>query len=129
VKLIAEFEIQGLPKTTNSMVRLHWAVKSKLANKWKQLVLAECLRLKICDLKLDQARLTLTRHSSVTPDADGLVSSFKCIIDALVLAGVLTNDKVTNIGMPNYKWERAKKNAGRITVRIEAPDKELESAA
>lgn len=70
---------------------------------------------------LQTARLTLTRYSTIEPDYDGLVSSFKPIIDGLVEAGFLAGDKRANIGVPDYRWEKAKRGQGRITVRIELP--------
>lgn len=64
------------------------------------------------------ARLQLIRHSQTEPDFDGLVSSFKPIIDGLVISGVLENDRSANIGQPDYHWEYAPPKAGKITVRI-----------
>ena len=68
---------------------------------------------------LSRAKLTLTRYSSVCPDPDGLVSSFKSVLDGLVECGVLENDRFTNIGMPTYAWEKAPKNEGKAKVIVE----------
>lgn len=68
---------------------------------------------------LERAKLTLTRASAVEPDYDGLVSSFKHIIDALVEGGILVNDKTENIGKPDYQWVVAARNKGCIKVKIE----------
>lgn len=70
-------------------------------------------------LPLKKAKLTLTRHSSYEPDFDGLVSSFKQIIDGLVEAKILENDKRENIDVPCYLWKKALRGHGKITVRIE----------
>lgn len=52
-------------------------------------------------------------------DADGLVSSFKHILDGLVFAKVILDDRFNVIGMPKYDWKRAPRGKGFITVRIE----------
>ena len=113
-----EFELQGLPKTTNSGGRAHWAVKVKEARLLKLAVGIATLGAR--PLKpLSKARLVLTRYSSSEPDADGLVSSFKHILDGLVEAGVLENDRRANIGMPDYRWEKCKPKQGRVRVEVE----------
>lgn len=113
-----EFTIQGLPPTTNSMGRAHWAVKAKAAREWKGLVALSVGRHKP-KAPLLKAKLTLTRYSSSEIDPDGLVSSFKHILDGLVFSKVIVNDKLSNIGMPAYFWHKCKKGQGKITVKIE----------
>lgn len=120
---ILAFEIEGLPRMTNPSGRKsHWAIKAQEAKKWKGLVFSSLPRLTGSNYKmfppLPKARLVLTRYSSVSPDPDGLVSGFKHVIDGLVEAGVLVNDKFTNIGMPEYKWEKAPKGKGKIRVEV-----------
>lgn len=114
------FELEGLPRMTNPSGRTtgHWAVLKKESDAWKQrVVVTVAARLPARPLK--KAELTLTRFSSSEPDADGLVSGFKHIIDGLVIAKVLENDKWKNIGMPNYRWEYAGRGYGKIRVQIE----------
>lgn len=114
-----EFELTGLPKMANHGLRgTHWAVKLAEARKWKKLVAQICLALWRGG-PAKKAKLTLTRFSSVAPDSDGLVSGFKHVIDGLVECGVLENDKVTNIGMPTYQWEKASRGHGKIQVIVE----------
>lgn len=67
---------------------------------------------------LKKAQLILTRVSAVSPDSDGLVSSFKWVIDGLVRAGVLVNDGYGNIGMPEYRWEKGSRGQGKIRVVV-----------
>lgn len=119
-----EFIIEGLPATTNSGGRAHWAVKAKEAKKWKYAVHKEA-RLQVANLcheyslPLKKARLTLTRYSTREPDYDGLVSGFKHILDGLKEAGVIVDDKVSVIGQPIYLWEEAKPRQGKIKVKVE----------
>lgn len=119
--LVAEFQILDLPKMTNSLARLHWSAKMKEARKWKGLVFEKCVELRICGLHLEKAQITLTRHSAKEPDFDGVASGFKHILDGLVVAGVLDDDKPSVIGSPTYKWEKAKAGEGRVTIKIEDP--------
>jgi hypothetical protein len=112
------FELQGLPSTTNSSGRKHWAIKAREARHWKQAVaiaLLDCIR---SNKPFQKARGTFTRCSSSECDFDGLVSSFKSTIDGLVSAGVLINDKPSNLDAL-YLWKAGKPKHGYITVMVE----------
>ena len=114
-----EFKLDGLPKTTNAKRGFgHWAQYYRESVKWKKSLIPYFTSMKPSK-PLKKARLTLTRYSSSQPDYDGLVSSFKHVIDALVDAGILENDKPQNIGRSTYTWEKAEKNKGYIRVLVE----------
>lgn len=113
------FIIHELPKTTNAQSSMHWRAKMKYVRYWHEMV---WMVRKIPPAPLLRAKLTLTRFSSSEPDFDGLVSSFKPVIDGLVVAGVLVNDKMSNIGQSVYQWEKCKRKEGRIHVLIEGLD-------
>lgn len=115
---LLEFELDGLPKTTNAGGRVHWTTQHSRSKIWKKKVLLAVLT-KAPPIPLLKAKLTLIRCSSVCPDFDGLCSSFKSIIDGLILACILDDDKMTNIGQPIYLWEKAPKNKGKIKVKVE----------
>lgn len=118
MKFKLSFEIKSLPRMTNTM-RVHWRVKQKEALKWKGLV-ASYLPFDIKPTQpLASAALTLTRCSARQPDADGLVSSFKHVIDGLVGSGILVDDGPKVIGFPSYKWEYASPGKGKIRVEVE----------
>lgn len=116
-----ELEIRGLPKTTNGHARAHWRRLKAEADLWKNRVWGEVFVKKLAkpSKPLKHAKLTLTRHSSTCPDADGLVSSWKHVIDGLVKCGILEDDGFENIGMPDYRWEKVPKNEGKIRVVVE----------
>lgn len=113
------FVLDGLPRRTNNMAK-HWKARMSEARKWKR---------KVCDVvtlngyapetPFKRAKLTLTRHSSQEPDFDGLVSGFKHVIDGLIEAGVIENDKRENIGVPEYRWQKTGRGAGFIEVKVE----------
>jgi hypothetical protein len=112
------FEIRGLPKTGNELLRGHWKTRTGVARTWKRRIWASCWHLKP-DSPLIKAKLTLTRFSSRECDFDNLVSSFKSCIDGLVEAGILANDKRENIDQPSYLWVKAKPKQGKIHIRVE----------
>ena len=118
-----EFTLAGLPKMSNQLLRGHWRAKHGHAKTWKRKVWAECWHRRPSE-PLEKAKLTLVRVSSAEPDTDGLISSFKHIVDGLVECGVLANDKPSNIGIPDYRWERGPRGAGCVRVKVEQVTKE-----
>lgn len=114
-------EFSQLPKITTNGAQGSWKAKAGNARKWKRIIMILCARGKVPKAPLTFAKLTLTRHSSICPDADGLVASFKPVIDGLVKAGVLIDDNMDVIGMPSYLWKKAPPRAGFITIKVEAP--------
>jgi hypothetical protein len=67
---------------------------------------------------LQKATITLTRFSSNEPDFEGLVSSFKPVLDGLIEAGVILDDHPSVIGQPVYLWERCKAGSGKIRIQV-----------
>jgi Holliday junction resolvase RusA-like endonuclease len=112
------FVIKDLPKMPNTLIRKHWAIVTKEKNKWHGLVKLY-LRHNVPVAPFKKAKLTLIRFSTRAPDYDGLVGSFKYVVDGLVKAGVIIDDKVSVIGHSQYKWEKCKKLEARIEVTIE----------
>lgn len=113
-----KFTIHELPLPVNRQTSMHWAQKGKYVKYWHQLV-AAAVGAKKPAAPLEKAKITFVRCSSAEPDFDGLVSSFKCICDGLITAGVIVNDKVSNIGQSVYRWEKAKPKHGKIFVCVE----------
>ncbi len=112
-----EFEIQGLPKMMNDLLRGHWTKKHAHTLKWKKLVTQEVYNLRPL-APLQRATLTLTRVTSKKPDYDGLVSSFKHVIDGLVEAKIIIDDTQEIIGVPTYVWEKGPPKQGKIKVEV-----------
>lgn len=112
--------IEGLTKLTNSYKRQSWHIKAREAKKWKTIVHAHCNELKISELNLKKAKITIIRQSSREPDFDGLVSGGKHLLDGLVEAQVIIDDKMSVIGQPQYVWEyRPRKQGGRVLIKVE----------
>ncbi len=109
--------LKGLPKTMNQINRRHWAYKTAEARKWKESV---CLAIgsNIPREPLRRARVRCTRHSSATPDYDGLVSTFKNCIDGLIDAKVIIDDAMPFIGMPEFIWRKTKRGEGYVELEV-----------
>ena len=119
-----EFTECKLPPTTNGMTSFHWWKKKKLSDEWNNLVMFHVLKNGAPPKPLTKAKLTLTRFSSSEPDYDGLVSSFKVVVDSLRYNAVLADDKMKNIGIPRYDWQKCAPKAGMIHVIVESVDDE-----
>lgn len=112
--------LKGLPKTTNSNSRQTWRAQRAESRKWKNLVSKYVyIHLLKPEKPFAKAKVTITRYSSNEPDFDGLVSAGKHLIDGLIEAGILENDRMSNIGRPEYLWERAPRNQGHVTIEVE----------
>ncbi len=113
-----EVDLPGLPRTTNAArASGHWD-RYKHDVSWKTQV-AHAVRGKLPPAPLVKFRLELTRWSSVEPDYDNLTSTFKVIVDGLKYAGVIANDKISNTGQWDCRWEKTKPKQGRIRVVVE----------
>ena len=62
--------------------------------------------------------MSFLRASATEPDYDGLVSGFKAPLDGIVKAGILVDDKASNL-IPIYQWKKEKPRRGYIQISIE----------
>ena len=115
---VLEFEIKELPKLPNQLLGQKWFIRSRHASRWKALVGTQVMG-RVPKEPLTKANLTMARISSQEPDYDGLVGSFKAVIDALVDCRVLAGDTMKIIGKPTYDWVKGKPKQGKIVVRVE----------
>lgn len=112
-----QFEIDELPKTTNAQTSMNWRKRGEYVRMWHAMVGAKLAGKKPV-VPIKKAKLTLVRFSAVEPDFDGLVSGFKPIIDALIVCGVIEDDRVSSIGQSEYHWEKASRKKGFIRVSV-----------
>ena len=118
-RYVLDVTIPGLPPTVNRTGRMHWAIQARNVRDQKDKV-RYSIRGFIPRKPLKRAKLTLTRFSaSSSIDPDNLASSFKSTVDSLVECGVLEDDKISNIGIPQYKWEKVERGKGYIRIRVE----------
>lgn len=106
-----------LPASLTNNGHGHWAKKHKQKRQVTDLV-KFAIHMYRPKKPLEKARVVLTRHSASEPDFDNLVASFKPVIDALVEAGVIIDDKSSVIGQPEYRWKKAKPKQGSIEVWV-----------
>jgi hypothetical protein len=111
-----KFKLDGLPKITNS-IRVNWKAVHFGRVKWKQEVF-KAIYDKLPEKPLEKSKITLTRHSSVCPDYDGLISGFKPIIDGLVQHGVIVDDSMKHI-KTEYLWKHIRPKCGYVEIEIE----------
>lgn len=109
--------INGLPKNTNGS-HGHWTRSHGERKKWRKASYSAAIDHKP-KKPLDKCILTCTRHSSSEPDFDNLAISFKSIIDGLVDAGIMEDDKSSCVVRREYKWEKAKAGKGFVTIKVE----------
>lgn len=111
-----EIELPGLPKMANGS-HGHWTTRYREANRWKAAVIA-AIGSRRPEKPFEKVRCVFTRFSCVEPDDDGLTHGFKPIRDALVRAGIVIDDKRSNMES-SYRWERAPRGRGKISVVVE----------
>jgi len=97
--------------------RVHWRKIHKERKRWKMLVWMATLGERPKE-PFKKAQLTLTRFSAREPDYDGLVSSFKAILDGLVEAKIIADDRPSVVGQPTFRWEKTNPGSGRIRVEV-----------
>lgn len=108
-------EIPGLPKMANGG-HGHWKKAHFEKKKWKEWMGLALLG-KLPKKPYARIRCIFTRHSASEPDYDGLVHGFKACRDALVIYGLVEDDKTRNIEA-EYRWMKAKPKSGKITIEI-----------
>lgn len=109
------FELNGLPPLANKQ-KGHWAKRARTAKQWKEACGYMLLGKKPKE-PLNKIHVVFTRFSSKEPDFDGLVHSFKPILDSLVEYGIVVDDKPSNVSA-DYRWSWAPMRAGKIRVEV-----------
>ncbi len=117
-------QLDQLPKSLNKKLRSH-RFKNHSENKsWDNLICNQFLNwdtgAKLPKTPLKRAKISILRHAHRTLDYDGLVGSMKPVVDALVSAGVLSDDSWNVLG----KWDvdqrfRAKKEGQLLEIIVQ----------
>lgn len=116
-----ELVIPGLP-SCNTAAAPHWRTRHAERRMWHALVAATVLAElgRWPEAPLERARVTITRCSAgPEPDFDNLASGAKFLLDGLVKAGVLKDDRPNCIGQPILLWERAPRGRGSVRISVE----------
>lgn len=128
--MVFTFEYPELPLRYNQLARgVTWKKNKAERIKWSNRIAREMQAQKLrLQSPLTRAQIQCIRYSSVAPDYDGLVSSFKFVIDSLVLNGIIRNDDMRTIGMPYFTWKRASPGKGKILVTVLSVDPVLKNS-
>lgn len=113
-----------LPKTVNSIGKASiWQSHTERHNWRKEIALHrrlwEAINGSVPGLPFKRSRLILIRHSTRPMDPDNLPASFKYVIDALKFNKIIEDDSHKHIEL-TCLWEKAKRNEGKITIKIES---------
>ena len=111
--------LHSLPTSLNKSLRTHRFQYQKKNRGWDNLIWLES-RLKAPPAPLERARISIVRHSHRMLDFDGLVGSMKPVVDGLVSAGILIDDRwsVTGIWHVDQKF-RPKKDGPLLEISIQ----------
>ncbi len=104
------------------MMRTHFWRRKKEIEAWVAIVRAKSVGIDKSQLPLQKCKLTFVRSSSREPDYDGLISSFKMVVDALVRSGILIDDTYTVTGKWDVSWEKGPPKKGKIFCKVETYD-------
>jgi len=109
--------IPVLPKLPNTLLGSSWYVRSTHARKWRRYI-GEALMEFQPVKKLQFAYVTLTRCSPRSCDFDGLVGSFKPVLDALVKNFAIEDDDPVHVSV-EYEWQKTARKEQGIKITVE----------
>lgn len=114
------FELNELPPSLNVFMRMHFRERAKVFKRIEN----QCHLLmagKTPEKPLAKFLITFTRFTIRPLDIDNLVASFKPVLDSIVRAGVIEDDKWTGTDSFHYKRERvSEKKDQRILMEIKS---------
>jgi hypothetical protein len=92
-----KIRVERLPDSLNKKLNKHYLKRHSENKRFDHLIHFHCLN-KLPTHPLTKAKIKIVRHSHRTLDFDGLVGSFKPVVDALVSCGVLKDDSWNVLG-------------------------------
>jgi Holliday junction resolvase RusA-like endonuclease len=111
-----DFELPGLPPTTNGSHGTWWAASTK-RKMWRRAA-SQVSWIRRPKEPLESVALVLTRFSSSRPDRDNLAISFKPVVDGLKDGGIISDDTDEVIVRCDYKWVKESPKKGRIRIEV-----------
>jgi len=113
-----EMEIPGLPVSLNVGGNHYHFQRNKERKRWHEEIAYASVGKKP-KLPLEKVKLILIRFSSRTMDYDGIVGSFKPVVDGLIHAGIIINDTIKVTGQWDCDWKYAPIRKGKIYICVE----------
>lgn len=127
------FTIAGLTPSPNTLMRTHWAKRSKMTRElaWK---IREAIAGGLPEAPFATSRVSVWRHSIQPLDADALCASAKLLMDAMQPAskrhpyglGIIADDRA-DVCELNVRWVKAKRRVDQRMV-VEVCDATPEAA-
>lgn len=112
------FDLNELPPMPNKFYAgMHFSQRKKLKDQFSRSVFLATAHIRP-SIPLKKYKLVLTRFSASEPDYDGLVGSFKVVVDGLVTNGILANDKLSMSGPWEVHWNKVKREQGFIRIKV-----------
>jgi len=116
MKYKTKITIKGLPPLPNN-AKKHWSKVNESRKLWHRLVEISIPHKPKEPLKL--CTITCTRFTADKCDFDSLVYSFKPVMDALILSGIIVDDDMETIINPKYFFTKSTRKDAHITIHIE----------
>jgi Holliday junction resolvase RusA-like endonuclease len=115
---IIELEFNQLPKILSNGSHGHWRVAAGIKKLWQNRVINKVTLERLAPPKpWKKSRAIFTRFSSVEPDYDNLVISFKAIRDGLKKAGVIEDDGPKFLDAVYY-WDKVPPKFGKVRIEV-----------
>ena len=99
----------------NQMLREHWSKRKERKDRYHLEILSQKPR----KFK-GKVNVRITRYSSAVPDPDGIAGGSKDILDAIVDAGVISDDNMKVIQDFSVNWKKCKRKEQRTEIEIES---------
>lgn len=112
--------VPALPLLPNKLLGAKWYVRSGHAKKWLRHIRVALSTSHLClkEPPFKKSIITLVRKSPRACDFDGLVGSFKPILDALVQCRVIEDDSLRHINA-KYEWSKAPAKDQGVSITVE----------
>lgn len=117
-----EFILPGTPKAPNKLLGHSFWTKHKNSEQWRVAVGLTVLR-RGPEKPLERVKIELERRAPRTLDYDGLVASFKPVVDGLVEHQILKNDTWPITGPWSVNQVYAPRGKEHIWVRVTEVEK------
>lgn len=127
-----EIGVAGIPTRPNENRRLHWSARAKGEKEWRETAVAAARYALRSSGRADFYPLRRATLEYVfvleraSGDLDGLVAASKPLLDGIVEAGVLVDDRVGVLVAISARWVRGPRKGVILRVRdvtINGPDR------
>jgi len=116
-----ELAIPETAPSPNQVMRLHWAERKKLWDRWGRFIWACVLTQgRLPEKPPERARVTITRSGVRLLDPDNLTGSCKPVIDALTRNRLITDDSSEHIELEVRQVRKPTREKPCTLIEVEA---------